>query len=123
MSPRSCDPSWAAARSSAGSQIRRLAEVEQEPPSRRQSGSCDQRARRDPWSPGAFHDLPSDPSRKTRCQRRREYRMRNPLLVPDLRELIQAGESAGLRDFFTDYHPARIAEVMEDLEPAEADQI
>ena len=26
--------------------------------------------------------------------------LRNPLLVPDLRELIQAGETAALRDFF-----------------------
>jgi magnesium transporter len=49
--------------------------------------------------------------------------MRNPLLVPDLRELIQAGETAALRDFFTDHHPARVAEMMEDLEPAEGDAI
>ena len=33
--------------------------------------------------------------------------MRNPLLVPDLRELIQAGETAALRDFFADQHPGR----------------
>jgi magnesium transporter len=49
--------------------------------------------------------------------------MRNPLLVPDLRELIQAGESTALREFFADQHPARIAEVIEDLEPAEGDTI
>ncbi|HEX8200040.1 MAG TPA: magnesium transporter, partial [Isosphaeraceae bacterium] len=49
--------------------------------------------------------------------------MRNPLLVPDLRELIQAGEIAGLRDFFEDHHPARVAEMIEDLEPAEGDAI
>jgi magnesium transporter len=49
--------------------------------------------------------------------------MRNPLLVPDLRELIQAGESNALRDFFADQHPARVAEVLEDLEPAEGDTI
>jgi magnesium transporter len=49
--------------------------------------------------------------------------MRNPLLVPDLRELMQAGETAGLREFFSDYHPANVAEVLEDLEPAEVDTI
>ena len=49
--------------------------------------------------------------------------MRNPLLVPDLRELIQAGETAALRDFFSDYHPGRIAEVVEDLGPGEGDAI
>src|SRR3954447_15769317 len=50
-------------------------------------------------------------------------RMRNPLLVPDLRELIQAGETAALRDFFGDHHPAHIAEMVEDLEPGEGDTI
>src|SRR3954447_9772779 len=50
-------------------------------------------------------------------------RMRNPLLVPDLRELIQAGETAALRDFFRDHHPAHVAEMIEDLEPAEGDTI
>src|SRR5262245_10189375 len=49
--------------------------------------------------------------------------MRNPLLVPDLRELIQAGETAALRDFFSDHHPAHVAEMIEDLEPAEGDTI
>lgn len=49
--------------------------------------------------------------------------MRNPLLVPDLRELIQAGETAALQDFFGDLHPAHIAEVIEDLEPDEGDTI
>src|SRR3954471_20036535 len=49
--------------------------------------------------------------------------MRNPLLVPDLRELIQAGETAALREFFDDHHPAHIAEMVEDLEPAEGDTI
>lgn len=49
--------------------------------------------------------------------------MRNPLLVPDLRELLQAGETAALQDFFADYHPANVAEVIEDLEPAEGDTI
>jgi magnesium transporter len=49
--------------------------------------------------------------------------MRNPLLVPDLRELIQAGETAALRDFFSDHHPAHVAEMIEDLEPAEGETI
>lgn len=49
--------------------------------------------------------------------------MRNPLLVPDLRELIQAGETAALQEFLAEYHPARIAEVVEDLGPPEGDQI
>jgi magnesium transporter len=49
--------------------------------------------------------------------------MRNPLLVPDLRELMQAGETAALREFFADYHPANVAEVLEDLEPDEGDTI
>jgi magnesium transporter len=49
--------------------------------------------------------------------------MRNPLLVPDLRELIQAGETAALRDFFGDHHPAHIAEMIDDLEPEEGDTI
>ena len=49
--------------------------------------------------------------------------MRNPLLVPDLRELIQAGETAALRDFFGDHHPAHIAEIIEDLETGEGDTI
>jgi magnesium transporter len=49
--------------------------------------------------------------------------MRNPLLVPDLRELIQAGEISAVREFFEDHHPARVAEMIEDLEPAEGDAI
>src|SRR3954470_9310647 len=49
--------------------------------------------------------------------------MRNPLLVPDLRELIQAGETAALRDFFSDHHPAHVAEMIDDLEPVEGDTI
>ena len=47
--------------------------------------------------------------------------MRHPLLVPDLRELIKDGEIAGLRDFFAEHHPGRVAELIEDLETAEAD--
>ena len=38
--------------------------------------------------------------------------LRNPLLVPDLRELLQAGETEGLRDFFGDQHPAHVAEMI-----------
>lgn len=49
--------------------------------------------------------------------------MRNPLLVPDLRELIQAGEDAVLRDFFSDHHPAQISEILGDFEPDEGDKL
>ena len=49
--------------------------------------------------------------------------MRHPLLVPDLRELIHDGEVAGLRDFFTDYHPGRVAELIEDLETQDGDTL
>ena len=49
--------------------------------------------------------------------------LRNPLLVPDLRELIQAGEIAALRDFFAEQHPAHVAEVIEDMEEVEGDTI
>lgn len=45
--------------------------------------------------------------------------MRNPLLIPDLREIIQDGQAATLADFFADYQPPRIAEMMEDFEPDE----
>ena len=45
--------------------------------------------------------------------------MRNPLLIPDLREIIRDGQAASLADFFADYRPARIAEMMEDFEPGE----
>ena len=49
--------------------------------------------------------------------------MRHPLLVPDLRELIKDGEIAGLRDFFAEHHPGRIAEMMEDMETVESDAL
>jgi len=49
--------------------------------------------------------------------------MRNPLLVPDLRELMRDGETDALRDFFGDLHPATVAEVLEDMEPEEADTV
>ncbi len=43
--------------------------------------------------------------------------MRHPLLVPDLRELIQAGEVSALQDFLEESHPGRVAEMIEDLDP------
>jgi magnesium transporter len=49
--------------------------------------------------------------------------MRNPLLVPDLRELIRAGEADALRDFFSDHHPAQVAEMIEDLGPEEGEAV
>ncbi len=49
--------------------------------------------------------------------------MRNPLLVPDLRELIQAGEEDVLRDFFSDHHPAQTAEILEDFADQEGDKL
>ncbi len=49
--------------------------------------------------------------------------MRHPLLVPDLRELIRDGEAAVLRDFFTDHHPRRLAEIIEDLETDDGDAL
>lgn len=45
--------------------------------------------------------------------------MRHPLLAPDLRELIVAGDGEVLRDFFAGHHPVEIAEMLDDLEPAE----
>jgi magnesium transporter len=47
--------------------------------------------------------------------------LRNPLLVPDLVELLQAGETAALRDFFEDHHPAHLAEIIEDLGDEQGD--
>jgi magnesium transporter len=49
--------------------------------------------------------------------------MRNPLLVPDLRELMRDGETDALRDFFGGLHPATVAEVLEDMEPDEGDTV
>ena len=45
--------------------------------------------------------------------------MRNPLLAPDLKELIAERDEHGLRDFFNFHHPATAAELLEDLEPEE----
>ncbi len=47
--------------------------------------------------------------------------LRNPLLVPDLRELIRAGETSALREFLADHHPAHVAEIIEDLGDGEGD--
>lgn len=47
--------------------------------------------------------------------------MRHPLLVPDLRELIQAGEVSALHDFLEESHPGRVAEMIEDLDPNEGE--
>jgi magnesium transporter len=49
--------------------------------------------------------------------------MRNPLLVPDLRELLRDGEDAALREFFSDQHPAHVAEMVEDLGAEEGDTV
>ncbi len=45
--------------------------------------------------------------------------MRNPLLIPDLREIIRDGQADSLSEFFAEFQPPRIAEVMVELEPAE----
>jgi magnesium transporter len=49
--------------------------------------------------------------------------VRHPLLIPDLRELIRNGELAGLRDYFTEHHPGRVAELIEDLEEGDGDAL
>ena len=49
--------------------------------------------------------------------------MRHPLLIPDLRELIRDGELAGLRDYFAEHHPGRVAELIEDLEAGDGDAL
>jgi magnesium transporter len=49
--------------------------------------------------------------------------MRHPLLVPDVRELIHDGEVAALREFFADYHPGRIAELIDDLDTDDGDAL
>jgi magnesium transporter len=49
--------------------------------------------------------------------------MRNPLLVPDVRELIHDGEVAALREFFADYHPGRVAELIDDLATEDGDAL
>ncbi|MDG3004568.1 magnesium transporter [Paludisphaera mucosa] len=49
--------------------------------------------------------------------------MRNPLLVPDLREFLQGGEEDALREFLGDQHPGRVAELIEDLPDGEGDAV
>jgi magnesium transporter len=49
--------------------------------------------------------------------------VRNPLLVPDLRELIQSGEVAALREFTENQHPGLTAELIEDLEAEDGDTL
>ncbi len=49
--------------------------------------------------------------------------MRNPLLVPDLRELLQAGEAQAVGEFLAEYHPARVGELIEDLGEGEGDAV
>ncbi len=49
--------------------------------------------------------------------------MRNPLLIPDLREIIRDGQAADLVDFFADYNAPRIAEMLEDFVPGEQVEI
>jgi magnesium transporter len=46
--------------------------------------------------------------------------MRNPLLAPDLRELVSERNESVLREFFVGHHPADSAELLDDLQPAEA---
>jgi len=45
--------------------------------------------------------------------------LKNPLLTPELRELLEAGDSATLVGFCTEMHPRTVAEVLGDLDPAE----
>ncbi len=49
--------------------------------------------------------------------------IRNPLLVPDLRELIEGGEIAAVREFLGDLHPGQVAELVQDFETAEGDDV
>ncbi len=48
--------------------------------------------------------------------------LRNPLLVPDLRELIHSGETEALQEFLAEQHPAHVAEIVEDLDD-EGDEV
>lgn len=45
--------------------------------------------------------------------------MRNPLLVPELRELLQEGRQAELLEVLQDMHPSDAASILSGLEPAE----
>jgi magnesium transporter len=46
--------------------------------------------------------------------------MINTLYLPELREMLAAGDEAGLQEFCLALHPARVAEFMEGLTPQEA---
>jgi magnesium transporter len=46
--------------------------------------------------------------------------MKNPILVPELRELLAAGSEQEIRDFVTTVHPATVADLLAPLRPAEA---
>ena len=41
--------------------------------------------------------------------------MRHPLLVPEIRELLRGGDHGALVEFLDEQHPARVAEILEDL--------
>jgi magnesium transporter len=47
--------------------------------------------------------------------------LHHPLLVPEIRELLRGGDHEALVDFLRDQHPARVAEIVEDLGPEEGD--
>jgi len=49
--------------------------------------------------------------------------MLNPLLLPELREMLAEGDVAGLRDVTTELHPATIAEFLEGLTNEETWQV
>jgi len=49
--------------------------------------------------------------------------MVNTLYLPELREMLQDRDEAGLREFCTALHPARTADYMQGLEPDEAWQV
>lgn len=49
--------------------------------------------------------------------------MINTLLLPELREMLETGDEAGLREFAGALHPARAAEFMEGLSAAETWQV
>jgi magnesium transporter len=46
--------------------------------------------------------------------------MKNPILVPELRELLAAGREQEILDFATAVHPATVADLVAPLRPAEA---
>ena len=49
--------------------------------------------------------------------------MVNTLYLPELREMLQDADEAGLREFCTALHPARTADYMEGLQPDEARRV